>query len=86
MKTKLFFSIYPFLVFFFALNSIQSAKKQTTKQALPACFDGSLWLYSEEKKAYYRQDWCKTGKFPVYFESIPVLIRETKNEKFLSFN
>ncbi len=81
MKTNLFF---PVLFFFLALNSIQGAKKQTTKQVLPACFDGSLWLYSEEKKVYYRQDWCKTSKIPVYWESIPVFSRDTKNEKFLS--
>lgn len=84
MKTNLFFAIFPVLLFFGVLNSLHGVKRESRKQVLPACFNAPLWLYSEEKRAYYRQDWCKTGKIPVYWESIPVLIRETKNEKFLS--
>ena len=81
MKTKLFFSIYPFLILILALNSIQSKDKEF----LPACFDAPLWVYSDQKRAYYRQDWCKTSKIPVYWEAIPVFNPVTKNEKFLSF-
>lgn len=81
MKTKIFLATYPFLILILALNSIQSKDKEF----LPACFDAPIWLYSDQKKAYYRQDWCKTSKTPIYWEAIPVFNHVTKNEKFLSF-
>ncbi len=84
MKTNLFFAIFPILIFFGALNTLHGHKKKSIQSVNPACFPGGLWLYSEEKRAYYRQDWCKTGKTPIYWESIPVFVDETKTEKFLS--
>ena len=69
-----------FCFFLFSFVSIHSQSRQTK----PACFDAPLWVYNEEKRAYYRQDWCKTSKAPIYFENIPFIERDKKNEKFLS--
>ena len=84
MKTNLFFAIFPLLLFFGVLNTLHGTRKESRKQILPACFPAPIWLYSEEKQAYYRQDWCKTSKTPIYWESIPVFKFDTKTEKFLS--
>jgi len=84
MKTNLFFAIFPILVFFGALNTLHGVKSKSSRSIQPACFNAPLWVYNEEKRAYYRQDWCKTGKTPIYWKSIPVFVDDTKNEKFLS--
>ena len=79
-----FYGIIPIIIFLLALNSLHGVKKQSSKSIQPACFSAPLWMYSEEKRAYYRQDWCKTGKTPIYWENIPVFEKEAKTEKFLS--
>ncbi|MBK8393630.1 MAG: hypothetical protein IPL26_00045 [Leptospiraceae bacterium] len=82
-KTNLFFAIFPVIVFFGVLNTLHGTRKDSKTTIQPACFSAPLWVYNEEKRAYYRQDWCKTGKSPVYWENIPFPEKESKNEKFL---
>ena len=63
---------------YYGIISIQGVKKHPVKQIQPACFAAPLWVYSEEKRAYYRQDWCKTSKSPIYWEFIPYFDHDTK--------
>ena len=84
MKTNLFLAIFPIICFFCVLESLHGTRKGISRSIQPACFNAPLWVYNEEKRAYYRQDWCKTSKSPIYWESIPTLERDTKDEKFLS--
>lgn len=50
-------------------NSIEGKNQRTTK---PACFKAPYFVFDEERKQYYRQDWCYFGKEPIYFDFIPV--------------
>ncbi len=72
---KLFNFAYSLLIvsiFFLALNEIASAKKNSVKSPTPGCYNAPIFVYDEERKQYYRQDWCKSSKQPVYFDFLPV--------------
>lgn len=66
MKIKFFISFSLFLVALFSpLDSADNGKRK-------ACFKAPIFVYDEEQKKYYRQDWCYIGKTIIYFDSIPV--------------
>ncbi len=73
---KLFNFAYSLLItgfFLVTLNEIASAKKEPVSQQIkPGCYNAPIYIYDERIGKYYRQDWCKSGKQPVYFDSIPV--------------
>ena len=63
-NTNKFYGLLIFTIFFLTLNEISSAKKNSVKSPTHGCYN--------TPKKYYRQDWCKSGKQPVYFDAIPV--------------
>lgn len=77
MKKDILNFLVVLVLFFIAIISISPARK---KKVMPACFNAPLYLYNEELKMYYRQDWCKFGKEPIYYENIPAEHREKEIE------
>ncbi|MBK8399497.1 MAG: hypothetical protein IPL26_30180 [Leptospiraceae bacterium] len=71
-NTNKFYGLLIFTIFFLTLNEISSAKKNSVKSPTHGCYNTPIFVYDEERKKYYRQDWCKSGKQPVYFDAIPV--------------
>lgn len=62
-------SIIITVFFLVTLNSLEGNKDKPVKKA---CFKAPIYVYDEEQKKYYRQDWCYLGKTIIYFDSIPV--------------
>jgi len=72
-KLNNFYRIIPTLIFLLALNTFSEAKKESALQHLkPGCYNAPIYIYDENLRKYYRQDWCKSSKQPVYFDAIPV--------------
>lgn len=67
---NILYALFITAIFLLTLNSIDG--KKGTDVFKPACFKAPIFVYNEEKKKYYRQDWCFIGSEPVYFDSIPV--------------
>lgn len=75
-STNKLYGLFLITVFLVTLNEIDSAKKQSLQSKKPACFNAPIFVYDEERKKYYRQDWCKDGKKqPVYFDTIPIPVQ-----------
>jgi hypothetical protein len=66
MRAKFLISLILFAIALFSpLDSADNGKRK-------ACFKAPIFVYDEEQKKYYRQDWCHIGKTIIYFDSIPV--------------
>lgn len=63
---RILFSVALFAIA--SLSPLDSADNGKRK----ACFKAPIFVYDEEQKKYYRQDWCYIGKTIIYFDSIPV--------------
>ena len=70
--TNNLYGLFIVAVFFLALNTFSEAKKESDQAKAKGCYNAPIYVYDEERKQYYRQDWCKHSKQPVYFDAIPV--------------
>lgn len=83
MNRKSFDYLYEICITLFFLLTLNSLEGNKSKPIKKGCFNAPIYVYDEELKKYYRQDWCKTSKEPVYFDSIPVPSNGERGENVL---
>lgn len=77
-----FYALFITVFFLCTLDEIASAKKESASQQIkPGCYNAPIYIYDERINKYYRQDWCKHSKQPVYFDFIPVPSNGDKSKK-----
>lgn len=67
------YSLFISSLFLIALNVFAKAKAESESQQIKhGCYNAPIYIYDERIKKYYKQDWCKSAKQPVFYDSIPV--------------
>lgn len=75
-RDDIIYSIVFVLIFLLTLNRLEGVsekeKKDSKSKSTIGCYHAPIYVYDEEKKKYYRQDWCEYSNEPVYYDAIPV--------------
>lgn len=73
-KHDIFYSILFVFIFLSLLTNIEGSKKDKLRQpkSTIGCYHAPIYVYDEERKKFYRQDWCEYSTEPVYYDFIPV--------------
>lgn len=78
MKPFNFFNFaYSLLIVAYLLLTLQilsNAREESKDKPIKhGCYNAPIYIYDERIKKYYKQDWCKSAKQPVFYDSIPAL-------------